>query len=536
MKSRLFLVFPLVSTVLNVLVACWLIHRTSSELIPALQEASQVGLCGIDGAACNEDDSISVTADFQNPAPTKASDDPYLKKMPDYDFYAYVRKDISSFYQEEWGSRDEHTPAFKGQAGKFVNMSPDRLDLYWDSGRGTGGDYIVAIAPFQSGGTATHPGHMFYFARHDKPDEPLCRFKVVTGISVYYYDPFTQGNETDPARCVTSESTRSVDTLDVRQKALYDAQVTNVEFAKAYKEFTGGSEWLSMYPKSPPNHHMWAADYYGQEHHVQSRETQFVELPPPQDLNRLSAEDMMREDPNDIPLKEYRTKEMVMNITLLVASVEPRIFEIPHFISDLEADHLLTIATGMNFHRSTTGLHVGDRQGDHVASSRTSTNSWVGRSSSPIVDSIIRRIADTLLVDEALLRHRRDGERPDIPSKAPLNEDFQVVHYDVGQEYTAHHDFSFPHNTNPESPSRSINVLLYLNDEGLEGGETSFPRWRNGHTNGAVNVKPEKGKAAIFYMVNPDGNLDDLTQHAALPVRQGEKYMSNLWIWDPVRL
>jgi prolyl 4-hydroxylase len=34
----------------------------------------------------------------------------------------------------------------------------------------------------------------------------------------------------------------------------------------------------------------------------------------------------------------------------------------------------------------------------------------------------------------------------------------------------------------------------------------------------------------IFYMINPDGNLDDLTQHAAIPVLEGEKYFVNLRI------
>jgi prolyl 4-hydroxylase len=40
----------------------------------------------------------------------------------------------------------------------------------------------------------------------------------------------------------------------------------------------------------------------------------------------------------------------------------------------------------------------------------------------------------------------------------------------------------------------------------------------------------------IFFMLNPDGNLDDLTQHAALPVLEGEKWFANLWIHDPIRL
>ena len=69
----------------------------------------------------------------------------------------------------------------------------------------------------------------------------------------------------------------------------------------------------------------------------------------------------------------------------------------------------------------------------------------------------------------------------------------------------------------------------------MRGGETSFPRWRNGHTSKSMDMKPEKGKAMIFYMVNPDGNLDDLTQHAARPVLEGEKWFANLWLWDPYR-
>jgi prolyl 4-hydroxylase len=75
---------------------------------------------------------------------------------------------------------------------------------------------------------------------------------------------------------------------------------------------------------------------------------------------------------------------------------------------------------------------------------------------------------------------------------------------------------------------------MYMKDV-EEGGETSFPRWLNAETGEALKVKPEKGKAIIFYMVNPDGNLEDLTHHAGLPVIKGEKYFSNLWIHDPIR-
>lgn len=55
------------------------------------------------------------------------------------------------------------------------------------------------------------------------------------------------------------------------------------------------------------------------------------------------------------------------------------------------------------------------------------------------------------------------------------------------------------------------------------GGETSFPRWVNAETFKALDVKPEKGKAVLFYSQLPDGNLDDFSHHAALPVTDGEK-------------
>jgi prolyl 4-hydroxylase len=72
-------------------------------------------------------------------------------------------------------------------------------------------------------------------------------------------------------------------------------------------------------------------------------------------------------------------------------------------------------------------------------------------------------------------------------------------------------------------------------------------------------VKPERGKAILFYNLLPDGNYDDRSQHAAEPVTQGEKvrkqvnvrgqpttpsstanhpfyckWLINLWVWDPI--
>ena len=42
----------------------------------------------------------------------------------------------------------------------------------------------------------------------------------------------------------------------------------------------------------------------------------------------------------------------------------------------------------------------------------------------------------------------------------------------------------------------------------------------------------------MFYSMLEDGNVDDLSLHGAAPVQgaQAEKYLANVWIWDPKRL
>ena len=83
-----------------------------------------------------------------------------------------------------------------------------------------------------------------------------------------------------------------------------------------------------------------------------------------------------------------------------------------------------------NLVRSTTGMSGKD---SHVSTVRTSRTTWLPRHSSPIMDAIIKRGADVLKIDEALMRHRLDDEYPDLPNSLPINEDLQIVHYNKGQ-------------------------------------------------------------------------------------------------------
>jgi prolyl 4-hydroxylase len=191
---------------------------------------------------------------------------------------------------------------------------------------------------------------------------------------------------------------------------------------------------------------MWRADYYGQQHWVTTRETHFVTLPDEKELGpiqEVGSARVLKENDARI-LQEYRSPEPVLNMTMTVLSCAPRAFEIKEFLSQAEVDHIMYLTTGMKLHRSTTAgangqLTKEDLERDDTRNTRTSLNTWVYREKDAIIDTIYRRAADLLRIDEALLRPRGPEEQVQLKSKRSLAEALQLVHYDVGQEYTAHH-------------------------------------------------------------------------------------------------
>lgn len=307
------------------------------------------------------------------------------------------------------------------------------------------------------------------------------------------------------------------------------SQILNLQ--KKYKEFTG-IEWLATFPKARPRYPLWRADFFGQKHSVVTKESQFVVKPPWSLLPDIKyrvyrASQVMKKMIN--PLDNFRTGgSLTLNITVL--SCAPRVFEVKNFLSEVEVEHILEVAATYSMTESTV------EGGSHKATKiRTSKNAWIDRSASPILDAIYRRAADLMRIDESLLRYRSEEEKDisdSINSQHGIAESLQMVHYDVGQEYTPHHDFRYPDVKDAYQSARYATILLYLN-EGMVGGETTFPRFRNGETSDELRVTPEIGKAVFFYSTLPDGNYDDLSQHAAKPVRNGEKWLTNLWLWDP---
>lgn len=102
-----------------------------------------------------------------------------------------------------------------------------------------------------------------------------------------------------------------------------------------------------------------------------------------------------------------------------------------------------------------------------------------------------------------------------------------VLHYAVGQEFRAHHDFLDPRVPSFQAEISSIGqrhttFLVFLSDD-FEGGETEFPLV-------GYKFKGRKGDAIMFRNVDSAGQPDYRTLHAGLPPTAGEKWLLSQWI------
>jgi prolyl 4-hydroxylase len=165
-------------------------------------------------------------------------------------------------------------------------------------------------------------------------------------------------------------------------------------------------------------------------------------------------------------------------------------------------------------------------------STRSSTNAWLPRAASNVTETIYRKAALAMQMDPELFQkfHNDDARHHSIA------ESLQVVHYKKGgEEYQPHHDFVYPSISNRHQPTRFATLLMYLNTVPDGGGETRFPRAANRDFAEGIQIQPVQGRAVLFYNMLPDGNVDDLSQHGSNPTSSShEKWLANLWVWDPV--
>lgn len=102
-----------------------------------------------------------------------------------------------------------------------------------------------------------------------------------------------------------------------------------------------------------------------------------------------------------------------------------------------------------------------------------------------------------------------------------------VLHYDEGEEITAHYDFVDPNVPSYEDElaqrgNRIVTFLLYLNDD-YGAGETTFPRL-------GIEHKGRRGEGLFFVNTLTDGSADVRTLHEGRSPVGGEKWIVSQFV------
>ncbi len=360
--------------------------------------------------------------------------------------------------------------------------------------------------------------------------------------------------------------------LTPEERKLYEMQKLNLDYGREYMA-VAKTNWLSVFPRPRTMHFMYDAAYFGQKYVVRSDQSHF-------DKDALSSSSLSSSYSKDVwkmldyadydrmvndgkegklrlNLPQYRNKGPV-ELTLKVISVAPRVFEIEHFLSDAEVDHLMEMATRYNTTKSTHSASTTNGSGSsnnnnnkdanqtkkHKKKPNDSrTNAWIRREMSPVVDAIYHRTADVLNIDESLLRHRNEHEHTELNTHHSIAEAMHITQFVTGQGYVPRSDSKPSSIRNRYQPNRFATIFFFLNDvahgdgdadDDGGSGDTVFPLAVNDAKHDGIRVVPKKGNAVILYNMLPDGNVDDLSHHASTALEGGEKWMGTLYVWDPI--
>lgn len=371
---------------------------------------------------------------------------------------------------------------FTGFAAKFVNMSPKPVLLYWDGkgGHANAKKLVGEIAPFESLGTATMPGHSFHVTQVFDSSEALQRWVVTADTSLIFFETHTPMEMKDLFLKNVPDKEP-----DYKAFAMYQQQLINQAFAREYL-IASKRNWLAHFPRHFPMHFMHQASYIGQTH-------------------------------------------MMGDFSLKVVSVAPRVLVIDNFLQPEECQNIIAASQEQGLEHST--LHSGATVAQtRDLSTRSSSNTWLPRDTSALTEKVYQQAAEVMGLDPELFQKYHDSSA----HHNSIAESLQVVRYKKGgEEYQPHHDFVYPSVNHRYQPTRFATLLMYLNDV-PEGGETRFPRAVNNYNARGLEIKPKAGRAVLFYNLLEDGNVDDLSQHGSNPTTEHEKWLANLWVWDPI--
>lgn len=201
----------------------------------------------------------------------------------------------------------------------------------------------------------------------------------------------------------------------------------------------------------------------------------------------------------------------------LVHEKKYEVHEIPGFLT-AEQCRCLVARAQTNMQRSLVS-------GDIISESRTSSQQWLcnammpGARTGSMVDHATMPDEQQQMIHEILLRAAKQLGVSNLDSF----ECIQLAAYKPGQRYAAHYDaHKCLRQGNSTEINRSHTILVYLNDD-FEGGQTHFPNMNK-------TIEPQTGKAVMFSNYGKDGCEHPASLHQGLPVREGTKYIANIWL------
>jgi prolyl 4-hydroxylase len=204
--------------------------------------------------------------------------------------------------------------------------------------------------------------------------------------------------------------------------------------------------------------------------------------------------------------KVAKNRVEMPNFKPVMCLKSPRLMVFDNILSNAECDTLIALSEA----KMLTSTVVDPTTGQHVPHpERISRGTHLDYQSSKVVIEIESRI--TKLFGFALNQQ----------------EAIQILHYKVGGEYKPHYDFFPPANAGSQAAiklagQRLATFIMYLNTPEA-GGTTDLP-------NIGLSVTAKKGSAVYFENIAPNGNPDNNTLHAGMPVLAGEKWIATKWL------
>jgi len=179
-------------------------------------------------------------------------------------------------------------------------------------------------------------------------------------------------------------------------------------------------------------------------------------------------------------------------------SLEPEVLVVPHFLSDVECDHLLHLVEGAwrpSQVSTRKGVNVVDGLLHHqVSTGRTSWSCATRYSQTSVLQRIEHRLASLAGLPVCQL------------------EKLSLVRYAPGEQFEEHHD----------GRDRPRTIFVYLNDlsEDDLGGDTFFPVL-------GLSFKPRRGAAVVWSNATPEGKADSRMLHVGRAPSLSVKYAVN---------